>query len=73
MNKKKEFWNGIESEFKLCCIIFFSDFYSEVRSKHIMFHAVLECYEYDSLDEYSNNDHYIRCPDCVLRILGNKK
>ena len=58
-----DFWAGIKSKYPLCCIIFFCDFWCEVKTKHLMFHGRPECYDY--------NTHvgYVQCPECVVRYL----
>lgn len=67
MIKITDEWNGINSGYPLCCIIFFCNFWNSVRSKHIMFHKRPECYD------YYHGDDFVRCPECVVKILRRQK
>jgi len=56
-----DFWEGIESGFPLCCIIFFCYFWNPVKESHKMFHGRPDCYDW-----YSNGK-YVMCPECVIK------
>jgi len=56
-----DFWDGIESGFPLCCIIFFCDVWNPIRESHRMFHGRPECYD------WSCHVGYIQCPECIIK------
>ena len=61
------FWAGIESEFPLCCILFFCDFWVPVRQAHRMFSGRPECYD------YRTNTGRVQCPECIIKMLENMR
>ena len=60
MKVSNDFWDGIESGFPLCCIIFFCDVWCPLRESHKMFHGRPECYDWKS------NVGHIQCPECII-------
>jgi len=55
------FWNGIESDIPICCIIFFCAVWEPLRQSHKMFHGRPECYD------WRTGVGYIQCPDCIIK------
>ncbi len=67
MGDKRTFWEGIESEFPQCCIIFFEDFWCEVRrSKFMLSGRNAEGWYFDM----DKNRGCIRCPECIIKEMG---
>lgn len=55
-----DFWDGIESGYPLCCIIFFCDVWCPLRIWKRMFHGRPECYDWNT------HAGYIQCPECIV-------
>ena len=56
-------WEGIDSKFPLCCIFFFINVWTKNEFRH------------GQVDDgcknwYDNADGYIRCPDCIAKVMG---
>ena len=51
------FWNGINSKFPLCCIFWFLSGWQNYG------------FEKKKKEWFDYGDGYIRCPECVARVL----
>jgi hypothetical protein len=59
----QDFWDGIESNFPLCCIIFYMDFWNPK-----MFSGRPECYDWQ-LNLSNTNVDRVMCPECIIKKL----
>ncbi len=57
------FWQGIEPNYLICCIIFFCDVRCVLKREHRMFSGRLECYGFFSFRDY------VYCSKCAIKKL----
>ena len=57
----RNFWDGIESGFPVCCIIFYCDIWLGLRRRKMMF-------SYEESHDYDTGIGYVQCPECISGI-----
>jgi len=61
-----DFWDGIESGFPLCCILFFCDPWYRLR------YIKGKPLAYDLWGNWVTRKHYVQCPECVIKEVEPK-
>lgn len=57
-----DFWDGIESGFPLCCILFFCTPWTKLRESKRMF-SYNESFDWKG----SVGVGYVQCPECIIK------
>lgn len=60
-NWNKDFWSGIESEFPLCCILFFCDPWYRLR------YEKNKPFEGNLWWNWYTGTNYVQCPECTIK------
>jgi len=63
--KVKYFWKGVKYNIPVCCIIFFNSAWDSIKISNK---------EYaQTMTFLTNNEGIILCPDCLVKVIKNKK